>query len=218
MEKKDNILKYPEEADILKHRNKRKKQPLPTITVEKVPNGYVLKFDGMKKREGFLYFSPEKLLEGFMCHIGLKMTDELDTDMMQDFIVGAINYSTNEKCIKEIERLNTEIRAVTRSRNGMGRRLIEERTRLLKVIDIVEELELYVKKENRTEYNNLRKRLPRVKPLTLEELGITIDDTEDNDEVDEEELKRKQEERRERDRARQRKKYAEQRDRCIRGA
>ena len=217
MEKNSN-LKYPEEANILKPKDGRKKKPLPLITVEKVPNGYVLKFDGMKKREGFLYFSPEKLLEGFMCHIGLKMTDELDTDMMQDFIVGAINYSSNEKCIKEIERLNTEIKAVTRSRNGMGRRLIEERTRLLKVIDIVEELELYVKKENRTEYNNLRKRLPRVKPLTLEELGITIDDTEDNDEVDEEELKRKQEERRERDRARQRKKYAEQRDKCIRGA
>ena len=202
----------------MKPKDGRKKKPLPLITVEKVPNGYVLKFDGMKKREGFLYFSPEKLLEGFMCHIGLKMTDELDTDMMQDFIVGAINYSSNEKCIKEIERLNTEIKAVTRSRNGMGRRLIEERTRLLKVIDIVEELELYVKKENRTEYNNLRKRLPRVKPLTLEELAITIDDTEDNDEVDEEELKRKQEERRERDRARQRKKYAEQRDKYIRGA
>lgn len=217
MHKNDN-LKYPEDADILKPKDGRKKKPLPMITVEKVPNGYVLKFDGMKKREGFLYFSPEKLLEGFMCHIGLKMTDELDTDMMQDFIVGAINYSSNEKCIKEIERLNAEIKAVTRSRNGMGRRLIEERTRLLKVIDIVEELELYVKKENRTEYNNLRKRLPRVKPLTLEELGITIDDTEDNDEVDEEELKRKQEERRERDRARQRKKYAEQRDKCIRGA
>lgn len=217
MEKNYN-LKYPEEANILKPKDGRKKKPLPLITVEKVPNGYVLKFDGMKKREGFLYFSPEKLLEGFMCHIGLKMTDELDTDMMQDFIVGAINYSSNEKCIKEIERLNAEIKAVTRSRNGMGRRLIEERTRLLKVIDIVEELELYVKKENRTEYNNLRKRLPRVKPLTLEELGITIDDTEDNDEVDEEELKRKQEERRERERARQRKKYAEQRDKSIRGA
>lgn len=217
MEKNSN-LKYPEEANILKPKDGRKKKPMPLITVEKVPNGYVLKFDGMKKREGFLYFSPEKLLEGFMCHIGLKMTDELDTDMMQDFIVGAINYSTNEKCIKEIERLNAEIKAVTRSRNGMGRRLIEERTRLLKVIDIVEELELYVKKENRTEYNNLRKRLPRVKPLTLEELGITFDDTENDSEVDEEELARKQEEKRERDRARQRKKYAEQRDRCIRGA
>lgn len=217
MEKNSN-LKYPEEANILKPKDGRKKKPLPTITVEKVPNGYVLKFDGMKKREGFLYFSPEKLLEGFMCHIGLHMTDELDTDMMKDFIVGAINYSTNEKCIKEIERLNSEIKAVTRSRNGMGRRLIEERTRLLKVIDIVEELELYVKKENRTEYNNLRKKLPRVKPLTLEELGIINDDTENEEEVDEEELKRKQEERRERDRARQRKKYAEQRDKYIRGA
>ena len=217
MEKNSN-LKYPEETNILKSKDGRKKKPMPLITIEKVPNGYVLKFDGMKKREGFLYFSPEKLLEGFMCHIGLHMTDELDTDMMQDFIVGAINYSANEKCIKEIERLNAELNAVKRSRNGMGRRVIEERTRLLKVIDIVEELEIYTKRENRTEYNNLRKRLPRVKPLTLEELGITIDDTEDNDEVDEEELARKQEEKRERERARQRKKYAEQRDKCIRGA
>ena len=217
MEKNSN-LKYPEETNILKSKDGRKKKPMPLITIEKVPNGYVLKFDGMKKREGFLYFSPEKLLEGFMCHIGLHMTDELDTDMMQDFIVGAINYSTNEKCIKEIERLNAELNAVKRSRNGMGRRVIEERTRLLKVIDIVEELEIYTKRENRTEYNNLRKRLPRVKPLTLEELGITIDDTEDNDEVDEEELARKHEEKRERERARQRKKYAEQRDKCIRGA
>ena len=211
-------LKYPEEVQILKRADGKKKKPLPMITVNTLPNGYVLKADGMKKPEGFLYFSPQKLLEGFMCHIGLKMTDELNTDLMKEFIIGAINYSSNEKCIKEIERLKAEVKAITRSRNGMARRFIEERTRLLKVIDIVEELELYVKKENRTEYNNLRKRLPRVKPLTLEELGITDDDTEDDEDVDEEELLRKHEEKRERERARQRKKYAEQRDKMIRGA
>ena len=210
-------LKYPEEARVLK-RGSEKKKPLPMITVTTVPNGYVLKADGMKKPDGYLYFSPQKLLEGFMCHIGLKMTDELDTDLMKEFIISAINYSSNEKCINEIENLKAKVKSVTHSRNGMGRRFIEERTRLLKVLQIVDELELYIKKENKTEFNKLRMKLPRVKPLSFEDLGITNDDTDEEEEIDEEELLRKQEERRERERARQRKNYAIMRDKMIRGA
>ena len=57
------------------------------IRVETLPNGYCLKFDGMKNPTGYMYFTPEALLEGFMLHIGLGITEQLNTETMQDFLV-----------------------------------------------------------------------------------------------------------------------------------
>lgn len=86
----------------------------PRIEVKTLPNGYSLEFDGMKKQNGFMYFNQEQLLEGFMIHIGLEMTDELNTDLIKDFLIAACNWNENKKCIKEIERLSTELRAQKR--------------------------------------------------------------------------------------------------------
>ena len=62
----------------------KEKTTLPMIKVTPLPNGYSLEFDGMKQKTGYMYFSPDKLLEGFMLHIGIGITDDLDTETMQD--------------------------------------------------------------------------------------------------------------------------------------
>ena len=66
-----------------------RKKKLPQITVSTVANGYVLTFD--KGKHDFMYFSPEKLLEGFMVHIGLKMTDQLTEENIRNFVDASIN-------------------------------------------------------------------------------------------------------------------------------
>ena len=88
----------------------------PRIEVKTLPNGYSLEFDGMKQHGGFMYFNREKLLEGFMVHIGLEMTDQLNTEIIQDFIEAACTWKDNKKCVKEINRLTEELR-IEKSRN-----------------------------------------------------------------------------------------------------
>lgn len=128
------------------------------IKVETLPNGYSLKFDGMSKKGGYMYFSPEKLLKGFMLHIGLEMTDQLNTETMDDFIVAAINWKDNKECVKEIERLTRELRLMTGKRASLARRLILERNRHIALYDAIGSL-LKETKEN-TE-KDLRKSLEK---------------------------------------------------------
>lgn len=122
-----------------------KKKVLKNINVQTLPNGYSLTFDGMKQAQGYMYFTEEKLLEGFMLHIGLHMTDQLSTETMQDFIVAAMNWNDNEKCVKEIEKLNNALRLMTQKRNGLAQRLIDERKQFGALRDSITELKATLK-------------------------------------------------------------------------
>ena len=115
------------------------KRKLPMIKVETLPNGYALRFDGMKN-DGYMYFTPAKLLEGFMLHIGLDMTEELDIETMQDFIVAATQWNDNKKCIGEIERLNAELKSLAYNRMIIANKLIMERKRLLTLRDAISKM------------------------------------------------------------------------------
>lgn len=116
------------------------KENWPKISVATYPNGYSLKFDGMKKDGGFFYHSKEKLLEGFMLHIGLEMTDQLDTETMQDFIIAACNWNENKKCLDEIERLKMEVKTLKGRCNSLATRLMNERNRHMALVDEVSSL------------------------------------------------------------------------------
>lgn len=107
------------------------------IRVETLNNGYCLKFDGMKG-DGYMYFTPEKLLEGFMVHVGLGITDELNTDDIHDFLTAVMNWNDTEKCVREIESLNTSLRLMTGYRTALAKRLVIERNRLLALYDRIE--------------------------------------------------------------------------------
>lgn len=165
---------------------------LPMITVETLPNGYSLKFEGSKRPNGHLYFSPRKLLEGFMMHIGLKLTEELNTETMKDFLTTAMNWKDNEACVKEIERLNTEMALLERKRTGMARRLVEERNQHIALTLAFASLfegpdALPIDSERKAKIGTMLKPHKRLVPYTLSKLGIESPDIiPDEEETDDE--------------------------------
>ena len=68
----------------------KREKHLPNISVRTLANGYSLEFEGMAQQGGYMYFTPDKLLEGFMLHIGMNMTEQLNPSTMQDFITAAM--------------------------------------------------------------------------------------------------------------------------------
>lgn len=140
-------------------------------------NGYCLKFDGMKEPGGYMYFSPEKLLEGFMVHIGLEELDALDTTTMQDFIVSAASWKEKKECMAEIERLNRQNKQIQRQRNKIAQQLVNERRTLIEYASGIDELKKVLNKKARPVESR--------KLLSLESRGIKsdsiIDDCEDDE-------------------------------------
>ena len=161
------------------------------IDVETLPNGYSLKFDGMKQQGGYMYFTPEQLLEGFMAHIGLEMTDQLNMETIQDFLVTAMNWKDNKACVKEIERLKNALRLMTGRRASLARQMIQERNRYNGIIDdvgsMIAELKDYPDKDIKKRLEKVLKGKKRMPQLSLQGLGVNDDDfiEEETDEDDE---------------------------------
>ena len=160
------------------------------IDVDTLPNGYSLKFDGMKQQGGYMYFTPEQLLEGFMAHIGLEMTDQLNMDTIQDFLVTAINWRDNKACVKEIERLKNALRLMTGRRAALARTMIQERNRYIALMDdigsTIAELKDYPDKDIKARLEKILKGKKKQLPLSLKGLGVNDDDfiEEETDEED----------------------------------
>ena len=112
-------------------RTKTKK--LRRIDVQTRPNGYALSIEG--HRQEYMYFSAEKLVEGVMLHVGLKMTEQLDQSKMAQFIEAASNWHDVEQCTREIQRLTRELQAMRSKRNGLARQLIDERRDYIRLRD-----------------------------------------------------------------------------------
>ena len=168
-----------------------RKKKLPKIEVNTVQNGYVLTFDGA--RHEFMYFTPEKLLEGFMMHIGLKMTEQLNMENVTDFLATAINWSDAEKRIKEIDRLKSALSAMTSKRNGLARQMRDERARYISLYNDLTIIRDAAKPSTDDMLKELTdticKRHRDMPQLTIERLGVDSDDMandEDDDEAGEE--------------------------------
>ena len=160
------------------------------IDVETLPNGYSLKFDGMKQQGGYMYFTPEQLLEGFMAHIGLEMTDQLNMETIQDFLVTAMNWKDNKECVKEIERLKNALRLMTGRRAALARTMIQERNRYIALMDdvgsAIAEMKDYPDKDIKKRLEIVLKGKKRMPQLSLQGLGVNDDDfiEEETDEED----------------------------------
>ena len=161
------------------------KRGITMIKVETLPNGYSLEFDGMSKKGGYMYFSPEKLLKGFMLHIGLEMTDQLNTETMDDFIVAACNWNDNKKCLKEIERLKHSLRIMTGKRAAIAKQLVAERNRHIVITDdvnsLISEMKDYPDKYLRERVKKIMNNKIKLIPLSLEKLGVKYSDFLDED-------------------------------------
>lgn len=168
-------------------RSKNHKKKLPRIEVRTLTNGYSLEFEGMQTAGGHMYFSVDQLLQGFMIHIGLKMTAQLDPSTMADFIETAMKWGDNEKAIKEIENLNSKVWVMRRSRGAMAKRLVAERERILALIEDIKSI------ANEQKDKHLSARIRSIiglyhglRPITLKELGIRSEDIIEDQEEDDE--------------------------------
>ena len=167
--------------------NKVTKPPkkLPRIEVRTLTNGYSLEFEGMETDGGHMYFTVNQLLQGFMIHIGLKKTSQLDPTTMADFIETAMKYNNNEKAIREIESLNSKLWMMRRSRGAMAKRLVAERARVLAIIEDIKSI-AHERKDKLLE-SRIRSVIGiyhGLKPITLKELGIRSEDVVEEQEED----------------------------------
>lgn len=166
-----------------------RKKKLPRISVQTLPNGYSLSIEGHKHE--YMYFSPEKLLEGVMVHVGLKMTEELSTDTIKSFIDSAIEFHNMKASHKELQKAQREMDKVNRKYRALANKMIKERHRMLRLCKLA--------KECVTGSHSLTDALAalharvhndgQLKEFSLADFGITsdqiIDDEEDEDETEE---------------------------------
>lgn len=166
----------------------KKKTKLPNVSVTTLPNGYALTFDGMRQPKGYLYFTLEDLLKGFMIHIGCGKTDQLDMSSIDDFLDAVLAYKDKDDCIEEIQRLQSQVDIAERRRNYMARRLIFSRGQLVDLVKDIDRLAFEYKNlpSVSIELRKAIKKFSTTKPLTLKELGVTSDDIKDSDDETEE--------------------------------
>lgn len=163
-----------------------RRKKLPKIEVRTAPNGYQLSIEGHKQE--YMYFSPEKLMEGVMVHIGLHMTDQMSPDMIKSFIDSALEWNNLKASHKELQKAKREIESITKMYRNTVKRLIDERHRVLRLCklasncitghhsltDALDALHARVHQDN------------QLKELSLKDFGITsdaiIDEEEETDE------------------------------------
>ena len=153
-------------------------------------NGYSLTIEG--HRQEYMYFTPEKLLEGFMMHIGLKMTDQLNMENVKDFLTIAIEWHDAEKRIKEIDRLRAALSAMTSKRNGLARQMRDERARYISLYNdltiIRDAAKPSIDSMLKELTDTIAKRHRQMPALTYERLGVDSGDVipdDDDEETDE---------------------------------
>ena len=165
----------------------KKKTKLTNISIVTLPNGYALTFDGMRQPKGYMYFTLEELLKGFMIHIGCGKTDQLDMSNIDDFLDAVLAFKDKDDCIEEIQRLKSQVDIAERRRNYMAKRLIFSRGQLVELVKDIDRLAFEYKNLSSvsTELRKAIKKFSATKPLTLKELGVSSDDIIDSDDDDE---------------------------------
>ena len=164
-----------------------RKKKLPQIEIRTLANGYSLSIEGHKQE--YMYFTPDKLLEGFMVHVGLKMTEQLSPDAIKSFIDSALEWNNLKASHKELQKAKRETAHVKRLYRSVAQRLIDERLRMLRLCRLA--------KACVTGHHSLTDALAalharahldgQLKVFTLDDFGITSDAIIDDDNDDEEE-------------------------------
>ena len=164
-----------------------RKKKLPHISVRTLPNGYSLSIEGHKHE--YMYFTPEKLLEGVMVHVGLKMTEQLDMDTIKSFIDSALEWNNTKASHKELTKVKRDMDRLNKRYRNAVKRLIDERHRMLRLCRLAKDCTLG--KSSLTDaLAALHARVHndgQLKELCLADFGITSDqivDEEDDDETE----------------------------------
>ena len=153
------------------------------VSVKTHPNGYSLDIDGQKEG-GFMYHDLQSLLRGFMVHIGMGITDQLDIDQIETFVQASLKCSDVVKTKKRIDRLETDLKVRTGQRNSMAARVVAERSHYLKLADDIWKLreEFKGNKEVSARLFDIVNGTQLLRPLTLADLIKSKDIKECDDE------------------------------------
>lgn len=161
--------------------NMGRHKKLPKIEVRTAPNGYSLAIEGHKQE--YFYFSPEKLLEGVMVHIGLKMTEQLSRTMIKNFIDSALDWNNQKASHKELKKAQRETERISKMYRTVVKKLVDERHRTLRLCKLA--------KNCVTGHHSLTDALTilharvhqdgTLKELSLKDFGITSDQITDID-------------------------------------
>ena len=92
---------------------------LTPIKVENVPNGYTLNVNG----QGYMYFTTEELVEGFLVHVGMKEADFLSRDAIKKLIEACLKWKDNGKLVKELTKCKTTIERLEGNNRQMKKKL-----------------------------------------------------------------------------------------------
>jgi seryl-tRNA synthetase len=104
----------------------------------------------------------------------MHMTEQLNTDTIDDFIEAAIRWSDTKKSIEEIKRLKIEINKVIGRRNSMAMRLYKERQRFVDLVVATQKLAEETKnvKGISKQIATLVHDYKKTQPFTMKELGL----------------------------------------------
>ena len=164
-----------------------RRKKLPRIEVRTVPNGYSMTIEGHKQE--YFYFTPEQLTEGVMVHIGMKMAERLSVESIKGFIDSALQWNDLKKSTAEINRLKNQLNNLQRNRNGLAKRLMQERDRMLMILEYCQAVVIgkHGLSDAIARLNSQVGKLHGLKKLTPRELGITSADLTDEEEVEDDE-------------------------------
>jgi hypothetical protein len=88
------------------------KKQLTKVSVQTVPNGYLLNVEG----NGYMYFTLQELLEGFFIHVGLNKLNWLDRDTITDLLTACATWPKEGDAIQEAARLTAQVEDLQQSR------------------------------------------------------------------------------------------------------
>lgn len=164
-----------------------RRKKLPKIEVRTTPNGYQLSIEGHKQE--YMYFSPEKLMEGVMVHIGLHMTEQLSPSTIKSFIDSALEWNNLKASHKELQKAKRETERITKMYHSVVLKLIKERHRVLRLCKLAQACV--------TGHHSLTDALAtlharvhqdmQLKELSLKDFGITSEQIIDDDDEEEKE-------------------------------
>ena len=158
-----------------------RRKKLPKIEVRSTPNGYSMTVEGHKQE--YMYFSPEKLMEGVMMHVGLKMTEELTKDNIEAFIKSSIQLDSLKLCNKEIAKLKREVYDANRNHRSIAKRLVDERARTLQIVELARNCAIgkHSLTDALAKLHAFVRKVGPLKRLKLSDLGIKSYDITDDD-------------------------------------
>lgn len=102
------------------------KKQLTKVSVQTLPNGYLLNVDG----RGYMYFALQELLEGFFVHVGLNKLDWLDRDTITDLLTACATWPKEGDAIQQAAKLTAQVETLQQTHTKNNATIAELRSQL----------------------------------------------------------------------------------------